>query len=354
MINLIKNLKSFYIVFIIMLFLIENSFADDWVKIVDLKGDWKFSIGNDAEWAKYNFNDISWDEIRVPSSWEDEGYYNYNGYAWYRYHFKTPRNLENGSIYLSLGYIDDVDEVYLNGKLVGTTGSFPPNFQTAYNANRKYPVPSSYFFKDKDNVIAVKVYDSRLGGGIMSGDISIMMLESLRLELNLDGFWKFKLGDDLAWKEKGLKDDNWDNIPVPSKWEISGYQDYDGYAWYRTSFKLNPSLVGDQLVLLLGKIDDIDQCYLNGKLIGSTGDFKTTPKTNWFDNEWQELRGYYIPKNHLVYGNELNTIAVRVYDGYLDGGIYQGPIGITTQEDYKSYWKEKKRKKSFWDYLFNK
>ena len=354
MINIIEGIKYFAIVFIFSMFLLKNLYADDWVKVVNLEGYWKFNIGNDSAWSKYYFNDDAWEEIRVPSSWEDEGYYNYNGYAWYRIHFKLPGSIENGSIYLSLGYIDDVDEVYLNGKLVGASGSFPPNFQTAYNANRKYPVPFTSFHKDKENVIAVKVYDSRLGGGIVSGDISIMMQETLRLEVNLEGFWKFKLGDDLSWKQKGLNDYHWDNIPVPSKWEISGYPDYNGYAWYRTSFKLDPSLVGDKLILLLGKIDDIDQCYLNGKLIGSTGDFKTTPKTNWFDNEYQELRGYYIPDNFLTYGSELNTIAVRVYDGYLDGGIYQGPIGIATQEDYQSYWKSKKRKKTFWDYLFDK
>ncbi len=108
-----------------------------------------------------------------------------------------PSDIKNGSIYLILGHIDDVDEVYLNGKLVGSTGSFPPNYQTAYNANRKYPVPLNNFFTDKENVLAVKVYDSRLNGGIVSGDISIMMLETLNLEVNLEGFWKFKLGDDL-------------------------------------------------------------------------------------------------------------------------------------------------------------
>jgi sialate O-acetylesterase len=88
-------------------------------------------------------------------------------------------------------------------------------------------------------------------------------------------------------------------------------------------------------------------------MIGSTGDFIRLPETNNFNNEYLELRGYYIPDNLLRF-NEENVIAVRVYDGLRDGGIYQGPIGITTQEDYRNYWKEKKRKKSFWDYIFNR
>ena len=87
-------------------------------------------------------------------------------------------------------------------------------------------------------------------------------------------------------------------------------------------------------------------------MIGSTGDFKTTPKTNWFQDEYLEQRGYYIPKGVLRFDEE-NTIAVRVYDGYLDGGIYQGPIGIANQDEYRSYWEDKKKKRSFWDILFN-
>ena len=133
---------------------------------------------------------------------------------------------------------------------------------------------------------------------------------------------------------------------VPSKWEVQGYLDYNGFAWYRKTFYADMSLEDEKLILMLGKIDDIDQCYLNGKMIGSTGDFIKTPKLNNFNDEWLEERGYYIPEGLVKFGEE-NVIAVRVYDGYLDGGIYQGPIGITTQDEYRKYWKEKKKKTKF-------
>ncbi len=327
--------------------------GEGWHKIIDLSGYWKFNIGDDKEWSEYYFDDEDWDEIKVPSSWEDQGYNGYNGYAWYRKEFEMTQNLKNLSLYVSLGYIDDVDEVYLNGKLIGTTGSFPPNFRTAYNALRRYPVPAGLIKSGKKNVLAVRVYDSQLSGGILSGDISLVALETVNLVKNLDGYWKFKTGDDLKWKEKDFADKGWDSIFVPSKWEIEGYANYDGFAWYRKSFYLSKNLKNEKLVLLLGKIDDIDQCYLNGKLIGSTGDFINTPKDNNFNNEWLAQRGYYIHENLLNFGRE-NEIAVRVYDGMRDGGIYQGPIGITTQKDYSEYWREKKEKKGFWDIFFNR
>ena len=51
---------------------------------------------------------------------------------------------------------------------------------------------------------------------------------------------------------------------------------------------------------MLGKIDDVDQTFLNGNLIGSTGDLITIPLIeNYNDasnNEYKSLRGYKINK----------------------------------------------------------
>ena len=349
---ILNKIKHYLLIFIVLIIFPHNLTADDWSVILDLKGDWKFNIGDDERWSQYDYDDSGWDEIYVPSSWEDEGYYNYNGYAWYRKEFILSEKMDHKIIYLSLGYIDDVDEVYLNGKLVGSTGSFPPNYGTAYNAIRRYPVPIEYFNKNRENVIAVKVYDSRLSGGILTGDISLMIMESMFFEISLEGFWKFKTGDDPEYKERDFNDDEWNEILVPSKWEVSGYPDYDGYGWYRKEVYIPSSLVGEKLVLMLGKIDDLDECFINGQKVGGTGDFTVTPENNYFDQEYLEIRGYYLPDNVFQYG-EVNVISVRVYDGYLDGGIYHGPIGIVTQEEYRNYWKDKRGKKSFWDYIFD-
>lgn len=350
-----KILNQNIITIVISVLFFNNLSAQDWQKIVNLNGPWKFTIGDDSAWAKNIYNDSNWEEIEVPSSWEDEGYHGYNGYAWYRKSFSLSKKYAKNSLYISLGYIDDVDEVYLNGELIGATGSFPPKFRTAYNSNRKYPVASELFYTNRKNILAVRVYDSELNGGIVSGDISIQMLETINMEINLEGLWKFHTGDSLEWKSPELNDKNWARITVPSKWELQGYNNYDGFAWYRKTFVPDKSLVGDKLVLMLGKIDDIDECYINGRLVANTGDMVLTPKLNNFNNEWLATRGYYIPKDFLKLG-EVNTIAVRVYDGVNDGGIYEGPVGIVKQEEYIEYWKTKKnkgREKGFWDYFWD-
>jgi len=120
----------------------DNSpFGDDaWKRIVRLNGDWKFSVGDSADWATPGFVDQEWATIHAPAEWQSEGYEGYNGYAWYRKTFVFPSGHDRDEVYLSLGRIDDVDQVYLNGKLVGGTGQFPPHYASAYDQARVYEV----------------------------------------------------------------------------------------------------------------------------------------------------------------------------------------------------------------------
>jgi sialate O-acetylesterase len=315
---------------------------------LDLKGEWKFSIGDDMNWIKLEFNDENWENIKVPSPWENEGFNGYDGYAWYRKHFKASQNLKGKSIYLSMGYIDDCDEVYVNGHLVGFSGSFPPNYYTAYNAMRMYPCPQDFINFNGDNVIAVRVYDDQLEGGITSGDIAVKSIESFQPDINLEGQWKFSLGDSSAFKDKNFSDKKWETLIVPAYWETQGHKDYDGFAWYRKTFVIPDNLKNKKLIFLGGKIDDLDQIYLNGVLIGSTGNmgkdlgnsFATKPT---FDQEWSKFRAYNIPDSLIIQGKP-NTVAVRVYDGYLNGGMYQGPVGVISQDKYTKFWRENRNR----------
>lgn len=63
-------------------------------KIKDLQGQWKFTVGDDKQWAAADFDDSQWDRIYVPSSWESQGYKGYNGYAWYRKDVRLPHKLK--------------------------------------------------------------------------------------------------------------------------------------------------------------------------------------------------------------------------------------------------------------------
>ena len=321
------------------LMIVQVSYADDDNKIliVDLKGQWKFSIGDREAWIRKNYNDQSWDEIKVPGYWEDQGFHGYNGYAFYRKKITISKDYKEHLFFLKLGYIDDVDKVYFNGELIGSTGSFPPHYETAYEARREYYIPHNLVTYDEQNVIVVKVYDNHEKGGIGSGEIGLYASRApIPIDIHLSGLWKFKTGDDPSYKEPDYDDVVWDEILVTSKWENQGYRDYDGFAWYRKTFRNTKAMSDEKIIVLLGKIDDIDEVYFNGEFIGSTGNFNNTDRNSSGSNTYDALRGYLIPGNILKRGQ--NVIAVRVYDYRGGGGIYEGPFGIVTQEKYIEYW----------------
>lgn len=306
-------------------------------KILDLNGKWKFTIVDRTEWALPQYDDSKWEEIRVPSTWESQGYYGYNGYAWYRKTVQIPGTFENKSLFIDLGYIDDVDEVYFNGELIGYSGSFPPHFQTAYTARRIYHIPASLIRSDKGNVIAVRIFDAQGEGGIVNGDICLREeVNPVPLDIDLQGVWKFRTGDDPAWNNPTPDASGWFDIIVPGNWENQGYNDYNGFAWYFKTFRIDEDLKGRSLLLLLGKIDDINEVYVNGILTGTTGNISNDPRKIRYSDEWLRLRVYALPDNILKY-QSVNIIAVRVYDGGQGGGIYQGPVGIITKEKYVEY-----------------
>lgn len=301
-------------------------------QVINLNGNWRFQIGDQQKWSAPTFDDSGWEMIHAPAAWEEEGFNGYDGFAWYRKKFDGQRLSPADSYYLNLGFIDDCDEVYVNGTLIGVSGSMPPKFKTAYNSERKYALPADLINFKGDNTIAIRVFDTTLGGGIMKGKLGVYRQPPNRLLLDLSGLWQFA-----RTGKNDLNSDirEWNKVMVPSPWEHQGFPKYDGYGLYKRVFSLpgtiNPN---DNLVLVLGKIDDFDKTYLNGRLIGKTND----GRPYGLSESYQQLRVYAIPAGFLK--KEGNVLEVVVDDMGNIGGIYEGPVGITTRENYERYIKQ--------------
>jgi Beta-galactosidase jelly roll domain len=317
------------------LFLVAYLFANalGFGQSIKLNGSWKFHIGDKPIWSSTDFDDSSWESISAPAAWEDEGFNGYDGFAWYRKKFDGKKLSKEENYHLNLGYIDDCDEVYINGKLIGVSGSMPPKFKTAWQNERKYSITNDVINFNGENTIAIRVFDVTQGGGIVDGNIGIYKSPKSKMLVDLSGLWQFIV----TRNEKPLGvDAEWSKIMVPSAWEHQGYYKYDGYAWYRKTFSLpaNFNDTDEDIVLLLGKIDDFDKTYLNGKLIGKTKDGEEFGASESFD----KLRVYTIPTGSLK-KDAPNMIEVFVEDMGNIGGIYEGPIGITTRTAYQRYFK---------------
>ena len=166
----------------------------------------------------------------------------------------------------------------------------------------------------------------------------------------LEGLWKFKFGDKKEWKDPDFDDTDWDFKMVPSFWNSKRFNIKDfynakwgdySYGWYRKELKIPGKFRGKELSLVLGKIDDFDQVYLNGRFIGETNDGRRFGSSE----SYQERRVYELPQEYL---NESgwNILSVRVTDMGGDAGIYAGPIGIVERDKVNEFldwgWFEKR------------
>lgn len=154
-----------------------------------------------------------------------------------------------------------------------------------------------------------------------------------------DTQWRFQAGDDPAWASPELDDTKWDSIDPLSIWEEQGYNKVDGFGWYRVKVLIpstlkSSSFFKDSLQIDLGRIDDCDQVFLNGQLIGENGRslaVGSVPSVDFFKERghWDVPRGYRLTTNdpRIKWDGE-NTFAIRVYDQGGAGGIFSGPFAI--------------------------
>lgn len=146
---------------------------------IDLEGPAQFRTGDDLAWADPDFDDSAWSTVQVPFN-NHPAFNNYDGFGWYRVTFDLPAEAEGTNLVASMGYIDDADEVYLNGVLIGRSGSFPPNADAQWFEQRLYPIPADAPNYGGRNVIAVRAYDMSGAGGWYQGPIGIFSKDALR------------------------------------------------------------------------------------------------------------------------------------------------------------------------------
>lgn len=114
--------------------------------------------------------------------------------------------------------------------------------------------------------------------------------------------WQPESGTSWSTAPKGLG--NW------KAWGRSGLQSHNGMVWFRTTVELTAAQAERGAVLSLGSIDEIDQTWINGHVVGSTFG-------------WGTPRTYSIPAEQLEEGE--NVIVVNVLNSYGAGGMLGDP-----------------------------
>jgi hypothetical protein len=154
--------------------------------------------------------------------------------------------------------------------------------------------------------------------------------------ISLEGSVSFKYDDRKTaavenWQLPFFDDRKWDQKPVPGYWgelEIMGSRRYFiGDGWYRFRTEIPVTWKNKQVSLTMGAIDDTDETYLNGVLIGKT----TTGTSNW----WTAPRRYLLPPESIRFGCE-NVFSVKVTNTMGDAGIWRAPVALVTEDAIKA------------------
>ena len=159
-------------------------------------------------------------------------------------------------------------------------------------------------------------------------------------KVSLEGEWKFKTGDDPGWAATGFDDSSWGTVLPTKIWEQQGFKGFDGIAWYRLNFPLRTAMrnqagANDSIHIKLGRIDDCDQVFLNGELIGENGKTIAPKQAGSADftkvgDIWNMERRYMLALNDpRIRWDQDNLLAVRCFDHGGAGGMFSKPFEIS-------------------------
>lgn len=134
------------------------------------------------------FNDTVWPEISLPGVWERSGISSlrsFDGLMWFRRSLELNAAQTAGPATLRLGRIDERDQVWVNGQVVGAT--------LLGSETRSYVIPKGVL-KAGRNIIAIRVLDERGAGGLMGKASDVRLDLAAGASVDLSGAWRYQTG----------------------------------------------------------------------------------------------------------------------------------------------------------------
>jgi alpha-galactosidase len=223
--------------------LLAASFAIASAQDIPLNKGWKFSTGDSPEWSDPGFNDQSWQNINIAKPWEEQGHEKYDGFGWYRTHVVIPSSFKEkaffkDSVRLQMGYGDDGYAVYLNGHLIGKNYS-GDDIRKGFYSECKVVIASNdpAIRWDKDNVIAVRIFDTGGLGGLY-GDPENFKMSMVDI---MDYAW-FNFDSSYSWDD--------DNFSKAIKLETKSRYTYKGKLEVKTTDPETGAVIADSITIV--------------------------------------------------------------------------------------------------------
>lgn len=140
----------------------------------------------EVDWSSEDQDTKGWEMLDVPRRWsktDEENLQDFDGIVWQQLRFELS-NVDNSAATLHLGPIDDSDQTFVNGKLVGS-------MTRKWNDARQYEIPQGVL-QEGTNVLTIKITDSGGRGG-MYGEEDDLYLSIGSTQVSLSGAWRYKI-----------------------------------------------------------------------------------------------------------------------------------------------------------------
>ncbi len=90
---------------------------------VAVTGKWQFHTGDNLVWRNPSYDDSGWEQLSGDKTWGAQTHRGYTGSAWYRKRIVVTGT--GSSLAILIPPVDDVYEIYWNGRKIGSYGSLP-------------------------------------------------------------------------------------------------------------------------------------------------------------------------------------------------------------------------------------
>ncbi|WP_394835889.1 hypothetical protein LVJ94_03135 [Pendulispora rubella] len=127
--------------------------------VVPLHGPWRFHTGDDPRWADPDFDDSDWENVDLTPApgahdadvglsgyvpgWRARGHSGHWGYAWYRMRISVAAPPGYPLALAGPPYVDEAYQVFLDGKLLGSSGTFSSAAPVVYSIQpRLFSLPA--------------------------------------------------------------------------------------------------------------------------------------------------------------------------------------------------------------------
>lgn len=212
---------------------------------------WLATADQDARasqaWRLPQFDDGSWTQVRPVGPWEDWGRPDlraFDGIVWMRGHVALTAAQAASAATLSIGPVDDIDSVWVNGRPIGST--------QGWDTPRRYPIPAGVL-KAGENLIAIRAIDTGGAGGPWGPAEGKVLTFADGSSAVLDRVWRYRTSTPLGrlgpglpqapWLEAGALTVLYNGMVEP----LAGYG-LKGVAWYQGESNVSEAAVYQRLL----------------------------------------------------------------------------------------------------------